>query len=395
MQGPEGLQPLVKRFISWALVLVAGCGFFVRPRGLDLRVEEIPEAALNGLSRVRSFRFSYRLWREGPPRVELQFDGVCVLSGQEERRGYQRFDSESTWVWLMGFDDIEYELRGGGWSIHPRGEETDLLTQLRRVMGFGNFKLIEEGQAGFVFRFQPNLAFLDPTFEKELWGVMEVGRGDLLPRRVEAQDSAGTIGLLVELWGYNRVQRLVPPVATRTLVRLSYGELPPDSNRMLGERISSRFGELGFSVRFDPEAKTLTVNGPISQARVESLLSLGESGLYRVGSNRTSSVQICGPEGLGRARVGFDRRHRPFIQLGLSRTGVRALKALAPGESWALAIDGEVLTSGLDPSREGRSIKWSNGLGYWELMRTAAIINSGPLPTRVSVAAIEKEGLRW
>lgn len=385
----------VKRFILWALILGMGCGILVRRRRLDLRVDEIPGFALDGLTRLRSFRFSYRLWRQEPPRVELQFEGVCVLPAQEERRGYQWFDSGSTQVWLMGFDDIEYELRDQRWSIHPRGEETELLTQLRRVMRLGGFELIEETPTRFIFSFRPNLAFLDPTFEKELWGVMEVGRPDLLPSRIEAQDSAGTIGLVVELWGYNRAHRLKPPIPTRTLISLAYGELSADSIRVLGELVSKRFEQLGFSIRFEPETRTLIVNGPISQARVESLLSLGEPRLYRVGPNRSLLAQLCGPEGVGRARVGFDPWQRPFIRVNLTPIGARALKDLAPGELWALTIDGEVLTTRLDSSGEVRSISWSNGFSYWDFERIAAIINSGPLPTRVSVIGVEKEGLKW
>ncbi|MDH5684124.1 MAG: hypothetical protein OEZ20_06650, partial [candidate division WOR-3 bacterium] len=123
----------------------------------ELPPNEIPKFAFTQLEKQLSFRFRLYFKTDTPALLEAEFEGSVILPNQEERTGIWNRLDEKTSIHIKGIGDFQYEKTDGKWEIHPRGEESNILIQIERILLHSQFELKAKDSKQMVFTFKPNL----------------------------------------------------------------------------------------------------------------------------------------------------------------------------------------------------------------------------------------------
>lgn len=399
----------VSRVVVVAVLVTCSCAHrAVRP---EAPPQTTPEQVLQGLAQLRSF--SFRLWyRAGEP-LELQADfrGVWQSPSRELWVGYWRRGGVVTDIRMVGDDIVQYEQQirrracplyangdDGEWRRSPRGVETQILEQLKSTLE--GRKLLYIGSTGgqHAFTFSTVVPLLDPMRQRQLRGLLLLGRRTGLLESVRCDDDSGTTLWEVSFSRFNRAVDIeVPFVAVSCLL------IEPEVSVAMwdGWRMSSclqgRFKLLGWRYRmyrkgcrryrvcFDRDvprslAQLVFGRGVVELWAVQPVdsASLGDSVKCIAGdvANQVSLQRLLG------------RNRSLQVRLDSSVQIDPALVVRCPaGDSIArmvvLLVDGECI--GVARCREDGSARFGN-IGREDQLRVlAAITSTDPLPTRCRI----------
>lgn len=229
----------------------------------ELPPNEIPKFAFTQLEKQLSFRFRLYFKTDTPALLEAEFEGSVILPNQEERTGIWNRLDEKTSIHIKGIGDFQYEKTDGKWEIHPRGEESNILIQIERILLHSQFELKAKDSKQMVFTFKPNLIFLDPTQSKPMNGLLFINGSTLLPEKIQVSDSARTAFWEIRFFAYNRKNKISYPFTPKVRIQLT-AELKIDNK--IKAILIDRFQRLGFQAK----AKTYSSNlGPILEIQLE------------------------------------------------------------------------------------------------------------------------------
>lgn len=117
--------------------------------------------------------------------VRVQAAGDCLIGKGEKLAGQWRSDGEVRDFEYIGLGDIEYSRQNGVWETASRGEQSDVFTQIERILSFGKFQY-KGFEDGFWYGFKANVPFLAPDRRKEMIGIVKISPKNYLPEFIWA-----------------------------------------------------------------------------------------------------------------------------------------------------------------------------------------------------------------
>lgn len=233
----------------------------------EIPPNEIPKFTFNQLKRQKSFQFHLNFKTDIPALIEAEFKGRVILPDREERTGFWNRLNEKVAVQLKGIGDFQYEKKDGIWEIHPRGEESNILIQIERILLFSEFELKAQNSQQMVFNFKPNLIFLDPTQSKRMNGLLTINNSNLLPIKITVSDSARTAFWEIQFFNFNRQNKISLPFTPRVIIQLTSDSKIDNRTKTL---LLDRFQQLGFQAKVKVYRSNL---GPLLEVQLEKDIS--------------------------------------------------------------------------------------------------------------------------
>ncbi len=256
-------------FISLIIIVFVTCtAKITRPViPKEIPPNEIPKFTFQQLKNQKSFQFHLNFKTDTPALIEAEFKGRVILPDQEERIGLWNRLGEKVAVDLKGIGDFQYEKKEGKWEIHPRGEESNILIQIERILVFSEFELKSKDSRQMVFNFKPNLIFLDPTQSKRMNGLLTINNSNLLPINITVSDSARTAFWEIRFSNFNRQNKISLPFTPKVMIQLIADSKIDNRTKTL---LLDRFQQLGFQARVKVCRSNL---GPLLEVQLEKDIS--------------------------------------------------------------------------------------------------------------------------
>jgi hypothetical protein len=311
--------------IFW-LMVVGGCVKYIKyipdpVRDIDQWVENFAQQ--------KSFSYEYEMVT---PFVSVRASGDCLigigerLSGKWEREGeVQEFE-------YVGLGDIEYSKKGNDWEKTVRGEESDLFTQIRRLLSFDDFEY-KGSEDGFFYGFRANVPFLAPDRRKEMVGFMRISSSDYLPTFIWAGLPDSSIYWTANVSKYNMGKNIKAPIREYR----DYSVAPADTTSGdIRDAVLNRLRLADVHYRVESALGGLRISLGVQYALedVQMMLSPGGLAAYRVvneGGDAARTAYLKGDmykpvfisellfdeSAVRSVVVRFDQRSTPYLELRL------------------------------------------------------------------------------
>lgn len=313
-------------FLPVWLLVWAGCAHYA---AYTPDPEKDVRAWVANLSRQRSFRYEYETRMMD---VHVQGAGRCVIGRGEQVR--VRWDGPSGVQELeyVGLGDVEYARSGGEWRRGSRGEQSDVLTQVRRILIAEEYDyrgLDVEG--GYQYHFKANVPFLAPLRRKEMVGVLSVAADNYLPSYIWAGLPDSSVYWTVRIFKYNADRAITPPVRERQAFLITS---PTAAGGCAALERRLELAGVDYQLRRHGPDCWLSVPAHYTQADIEDLVRPGGLSVYEVAvesaaarstrylmgdPNRPVLVSdvLLTERDVASAAVRFDRRTTPYLALKL------------------------------------------------------------------------------
>lgn len=402
-----------------------------------------------GLERFRnqkSFRFEWEFRRPG---VKGEFKGRFEYPDRIGMKGawhFGKMEEKGEWF-ARGDEQFEWDREKKEWMVLPRGEETDPLRQMFRILSEsqkssflrkGDYK----GKSFNLYGFDPNAPFLDPSMEAELKGEIWMDPKTHLPLRVTVSSPSKEISWDFLLSDYNEAFILeIPSIRYQLILQGPMKEVKDILEmRMKGEgfedvafSVEREEMRVGFRTSLLPEKKVeyLIAPGhlrthlaefpeePVSQIvgdfvprRVESgfktdptLLPLEYQEKYgreallvfeRGDVTKPLILQklLLTEEEVEGALVAFDELSRPMLRLVLTEEGRSRLSSGIRDHldhPLGIVIDGECISSLIQRrSFTGKVLEVPGEFTLEEVEGMVLRLKAGPLPKGLKVVSLRK-----
>lgn len=351
------------------------------------RVHYIPdpqkdiEMWVQNLGQQRSFRYRYELKTNT---VFTRAHGECVVNRAEHVQGAWHSPDSQVPFEYYGFGDIEYSREQGRWRVMPRGDESDILVQVTRLLEFRTFEYLGMDGA-YTYSFKANIPFLVPGRWKEMIGVMQVSARNFLPAVIWAGLPDSSVYWRIELYDYNRPKGIDPPVRGLKTFRipLAHEYLKAFKKRLALTDITYRLNRQTYDI-------LLSLPDYLSAEDVQKLLHTSVIRVYGVTHDKHAASQVgyidgaeskplyltdllsTGPD-IEHVDIKFDGASRPYLALKFSATGT------FPGMI-AFEVDSMIVgTAVLDTLKNISTIAMYSAMSFYELQLLRASILQ-PLP---------------
>ncbi len=155
----------------------------------------------------RSFSYEYEM---RVMTVRVAAAGECIIGKGEKLTGKWRSDGEVRDFEYIGLGDIEYSRKHGTWEKASRGEQSDVFTQIERILSFGKFQY-KGFEDGFWYGFKANVPFLAPNRRKEMIGMVKISSDNYLPEFIWAGLPDSSSYWTGRMFKYNRDKKIESP----------------------------------------------------------------------------------------------------------------------------------------------------------------------------------------
>lgn len=329
------------------------------------------EQWVENFTKQRSFVYCYFLQTEA---VYTHAQGECLIGRIEHNRGtWQALDRTLDFEYY-GLGDIQYSKSNGKWDLSTRGEESDVLTQITRVLEFDKFEYIGLNE-GYLYNFKANIPFLAPGRWKEITGWLKISTRSYLPEEIWTGLPDSSVYWKIELSGYNKSKSMKPPVSEWC----SYAfKLDPGYSKA----IKRRFELLDIDYRLKESEKEIVLTVP-KRFNIEDIVEILDNRrlvVYRVVEEKGAANKIAylnddkkapvylaeslfDQENIKKAKIKFDGASEPYIEISLH-------KKIMPPERVALEVDSMVVhTVVLDTKRKIGKINLYIDVSYYEMQK--------------------------
>lgn len=325
--------------LSAGMVLVTGgCVHTLKPPE-DITYEDIPAYSWETLRLQRSFHFDYHSYSN-----VFSFDvagrGLVVMPDALRFTGTWRLGAEERTLDLAAAGGYQLEKEEGQWVARQRSEEAKIVDQVDQVLqnalirkkGKG-FKLVEDAGKTLTYSFKPNLAYLDPKFEKKFDAVLIIDGRTLLAKEIHIVSDDEEVGFDFSVSKINRVRKVGLPFSSNFIITYS---LEWGSVGKAKSGLRSRLKALGRESRIHVRGGALevTLALPVEESIARVLGEPGELSLW--GLNLDGSGPMVNKRGevadifhladtvawpaVKSVEVGFDSLSRPVLEVELTRS---------------------------------------------------------------------------
>jgi hypothetical protein len=264
--------------------------------------------------------------------VKVSATGECVIGVGERLAGQWERDGEVREFKYVGLGDIEYARKGNEWEVSSRGEESDVFTQITRLLSFGKFEYTA-AERGFLYQFRANAPFLAPDRRKEMVGHLRISDRNYLPEYIWAGLPDSSIYWTARITAYNTRKIVKAPSTECRSYRILYEE---GTRRDVEEAIRQRLELLNMPYRPERASDGLLIDVP-AQYQLKDLTKLlrpGGLAVYSVVSegrdarrtaylkdNLYAPVFLAGllfdETAVRDVEVRFDQRSTPYLDIRL------------------------------------------------------------------------------
>jgi hypothetical protein len=143
--------------------------------------------------------------------VRVHAAGDCVIGEGEMLEGKWERDGAAQIFEYVGLGDMEYARKGKEWEKSSRGEQSDIFTQIKRILTFDKFEYTGFDK-GFWYRFTANVPFLAPERRKEMVGQIRISSRNFLPEFIWTGLPDSSVYWTSRILEYNTRKRIRPPV---------------------------------------------------------------------------------------------------------------------------------------------------------------------------------------
>lgn len=343
-------------------------------------VKHIPDPEKDIEQWVKNFEqqrsFSYRHTLETKA-VYTETKGDCVIGRGEHIRGVWRSPDLELPFEYIGLGDMEYMKNNGEWRVASRGEESDIFTQIERLLTFDKFEYIGSDN-GFLYRFKANIPFLAPDKRKEMVGIIKISQRNFLPVLIWAGLSDSSLYWKVDIFNYNRVKRIKPPFRQWNSYLLTVDTVASCGDCL--KAIKRRLDGVGVEYRLKKTDRGIILfmtEGP-SIEEIEMMLAKGVVNVYGLVENKEDALRIRYVEdditfpvfladklfdhhSIKNAKIKFDAVSQPYIMIQLDK------RLTLPSEI-AVEIDDVIVgTASLDTSKKIDKINLYTVRRYYEM----------------------------
>jgi hypothetical protein len=339
------------------------------------------EMWVENLVRQRSFRYAFQLKTQA---VFSSAQGECIIGRGEHVKGaWYSADSQVPYEYY-GFGDIEYGRDNGTWRTMARGDESDILAQVTRLLEFRTFEY-RGSDVSYDFAFKANIPFLVPGRWKDMVGTMKVSQRHYLPVHIWAGLPDSSVYWSIELFDYNRPKNIHPPIRTWTIYRV---EIAPDHMKKLKKRLAMT----GIAHRLDKRGQDIFLSMPnyYTIEDVQDILRVRPLRIYGVTQDKLSASRMVyildnkaqplyltgvlyDEHDIKSADIKFDGASRPCLVLKLRDK--RTFDSMI-----AFEIDSVIVgTAVLDTLKKIDTITMHSDMSFYELQLLEAYILQ-PLP---------------
>lgn len=392
------------RYFLFSIVFIVpvGCTRVSRPPE-DLGYTDIPAYAWETLLRQTSFDFTYSVSRSSI-QFSVQGKGTVVLPDALRFKGTWNLGEEERRLDLAAAGGYQLEKVDGEWLPHPRSEESKIVEEVDRIIrkallvrqGKG-FQLVSDEGSVLTYKFTPNLAYLDPAFEKKFSAQLVVDGRTLLTRKISAVSDDSDVQFEFTVSGINLARKIDLPFTSNFMVNYIIQDgWPPTIKSVIRKRFEA-FGRES-RIRIRGEAINIALALPVDEAVAKVL---GEPGkLVILGLNLEGVGPIINTRGeisdvfhiadtlarplINSLDVGFDSLSRPVLELELARSEPSSRSC----DYLGIVVDG-VLYEVLPIDNPTDFIKIRNVTTYQDALALATKLRI-PLKTRLVWVSEEK-----
>jgi len=355
--------------------------------------EKDVEFWVTNFSQQRSFSYRYSMHTSY---VNALGEGNCVIDRGEKVHGTWEQEGQQFSFEYIGLYDREYNKPDKIWVSTSRGEQSDILVQIERLLQFDKFEY--QGTNGvYEYYFKANIPFLAPGRWKEMVGVMKVSKRTYLPVMIWAGLPDSSVSWTIELFDYNKIKKIkAPGVPWHTFLVIN----PVKGKDKL---IKKRLQELDIDHRLhkDKEGYRLEVPEYIPLEDIDTYLVNHSITVYSVTRDRDKAIMIaylredkntplyCAETlftetDIKSVDIKFDPAHRPVLFLKLKN------KDYLPSEI-AVAVDGVIQDVViLDSDKKINTLQVYTDMYYFELQLIKASIKHVIIP-EVEIKALTGE----
>src|SRR4030043_1773012 len=205
---------------------------------------------ITNFANQRSFNYHYIMKTMS---VYTEAYGECLIGIGEHLSGMWQGNEQKLDFEYYGLYDLEYEKQNGHWIENVRGEQTEILTQIERVLEFDEFEYQPDVEM-YTYRFKANVAFLSPIHRKEMVGSIRFSGKDYRPVEIWAGLPDSSVYWMVKLSDYNRLRSIKPPV-------MKWQEHTIDTGENYGS-LKKRFNLLDIPYRIKRGNQKVEINVP-------------------------------------------------------------------------------------------------------------------------------------
>ena len=339
----------------------------------------------------RSFRYHYTMQTQS---VYSEAEGDCVIGRGEHVYGSWHYEDEELSFEYVGIGDVEYRKEHGMWTESPRGEESDILTQIERILEFDAFEFMTSDKR-YTYHFKANIPFLAPGRRKEMIGIIKVSNRNFLPEMIWAGLPDSSVYWKIVFYNYNKRKHIKAPVR----VWRNYALVGAYSHV---KTIKRRFEllDIDYQIKKDGDDVLLSVPHYLTNEDIEIALSTSVLSVYDVAEDKENATRVGYLEDNGNvpiflgnklldrddiknAKIKFDEVARSYIEFSLHK------KQDFPSEI-AFEVDSVVHgTVRLDTTKKIDRIKLYTDMRYYNMQLLRASLLQ-PLPKIVFKPIVEE-----
>jgi len=331
--------------------------------------------------------------------VYLEAEGDCVIGWAEHTKGTWHYPQEKINYEYIALGDVEYTPKNGKWESSTRGEESDIITQIKRIFIIGKFEYLSSTD-GFLFKFNANAPFLAPDRWKDITGLVKISKENYLPELIWAGLPDSLVFWEVRISSYNQIKEKKPPIK-KEIGYIITADSIVNINYLL-KVIKRRLSLIGVEHHTKKEKKSiiLTMHEIYQIDHIKEMLAVVNIAVYGLTKNKEQATRIgylrddpkmqiflknkiFDQNSIKDIRVKFECCSKPYILLVLNK------KFSIPKEI-CLEIDGVIIsTTTLDLEKNLDKIILPIDMDYYRLNILKSSLNQ-PLPA-VNIKPLSKE----
>ena len=308
--------------------------------------------------------------------VHVRASGDCMIGKGEELAGQWKRNGDVRRFKYVGLGDTEYSQEDGAWKASSRGEQSDVFTQITRILTFDKFQY-KGFNDGFWYTFRANIPFLAPDRRKEMIGSIKISRRNYLPEVIWAGLPDSSAFWTAQIFGYNNRKNIKQPVRGSN----DYLAIVSENSEITDSRVlKQRLDLVGVDYRSKRVANGILLSLPSHYGfeDVESMLRPGGLLVYGVTlDNKTAhrtaylkdnmyapvyltEVLLTGRD-VRDVEINFDERSTPYISLKLHEK--RILPPMVAFEVDSMLV----ATAAIDTSRKMDRIRLYPEMQYHDI----------------------------
>jgi hypothetical protein len=156
----------------------------------------------------KSFAYEYELKTS---RSKIIAQGECIVNWAEHIKGLWDYGDTMIQFEHIGINDQEWTIRDGKWEKSVRGEESDILAQIKRVLEFDKFEFLDlDADNDFNYRLNATLPYLAPERWREMIAYISISKKNYLPSFIWVGLPDSSVYWQVKLKNYNHKIAIKP-----------------------------------------------------------------------------------------------------------------------------------------------------------------------------------------